>query len=104
MDTIRLRQIDEALGYVKHMNAMVMNMENKRVAHTIREMPKDDYALIDAQKMMDATDAVNAMHPLLNGKLGQLSLLTHQGVKIDSNTVRRRNSEGMGGGVGGVKV
>ena len=32
MDSIRLRQIDEALGYDKQMNAMVFNMEKKRVA------------------------------------------------------------------------
>ena len=60
MDSIRLRQIDEALGYDKHTHAMVFNMEKRRVAQKIREMPEDDYALIDAQKMMDANDAVNA--------------------------------------------
>ena len=84
MDAIRLRQIDEALGYDKHMNAMVFNMEKKRVAQKIREMPEDDYALIDAQKMMDANDAVNATQSMLDGKLGQLSILTHHGVRIDS--------------------
>ena len=52
MDSIRLRQIDEALGYDNHMNAMVFNMEKKRVAQTIREMPRDDYALIDAVNAM----------------------------------------------------
>ena len=50
------------------MNAMVFNMEKKRVAQQIREMPEDDYALIDAQKMMDANDAVNATQSMLNGK------------------------------------
>ena len=83
MDAIRLRQIDEALGYDKHMNAMVFNMEKKRVAQTIREMSRDDYAIIDAQKMMDANDAANALRSMLDGKLGQLSLLTHQGLSID---------------------
>ena len=39
---IILRQIDEALGYDNHMNAMVFNMEKKRVAQKIREMPDDD--------------------------------------------------------------
>ncbi len=34
MDAIRLRQIDEALGYDKHMNTMVFDMEKKRVAQT----------------------------------------------------------------------
>ena len=32
MDAIILRQIDEALGYDNHMNAMVFDMEKKRVA------------------------------------------------------------------------
>ena len=47
-------------------------------------MPRDDYALIDAQQMMDANDAVNAMQSMLDGKYGQLSILTHHGVRIDS--------------------
>ena len=34
MDAIRLRQIDEALGYDKRINAMVFDMEKKRVAQT----------------------------------------------------------------------
>ena len=84
MDSIRLRQIDEALGYDKHINAMVYDMEKKRVAQTIREMPEDNYAMIDARKMMDANDAVNAMQSMLNGKLGQLLIMAHHGVKIDS--------------------
>ena len=42
MDSRRLSQIDEALGYAKHMHAMVFNMEKKRVTQTIREMPRDD--------------------------------------------------------------
>ena len=66
------------------MHAMVLNMEKKRVAQTIREMPRDDYALIDAQKMMDANDAVNATLSLLTGKFGQISILTQHGVKIDN--------------------
>ena len=84
MVSILLRQIDEALGYDTHMHAMVFNMEKKRAAQTIKEMPRNDYALIGAQQMMDANDAVNAMQSMLKGKLGQLSLLTHQGVRIDS--------------------
>ena len=42
MDDVKFRQLDEALCYDKHMNAMVLNMETKRVAQTIREMPRDD--------------------------------------------------------------
>ena len=32
MDAIRLRQVDESLGYDNHMNTMVFDMEKKRVA------------------------------------------------------------------------
>ena len=32
MDAIRLRQIDEVLGYDKKINAMVFGIEKKRVA------------------------------------------------------------------------
>ena len=48
MDSIRLRQIDEALGYDKHINASVYDMEKKRVAQNIRETPEDNYTMIDA--------------------------------------------------------
>ena len=51
---------------------MVLNMEKKRVVQTIREMPRSDYALIDAQKIMGANDAVNATQSMLNGKFGHL--------------------------------
>ena len=66
--------MDETLGYDKHLNAMVFNMEKKRVAQTLREMPRDDYALIDAQQMMDANDAVSATQSMLDGKFGQMSM------------------------------
>ena len=38
---------------------MVFNVEKKRVAQQIRKMPRDDYAMIDAQRMMDVNDAAN---------------------------------------------
>ena len=37
MDAIRLRQIEEVMGYDKHINTMVVDMERKRVSQTIRE-------------------------------------------------------------------
>ena len=79
MGAIRLRQIDEALGYDKRMNAMVLNIEKKRVAHTIRQMLRDDSALIDAQQMMDADGAVKAPRSMLGGKYDRLSLMMHHG-------------------------
>ena len=83
MDAIRLRQIDEALGYDKHMNTMVFDMEKKRVAQKIREMPRDDYAMIDAQKM-DVNDAANALQLMLDGKLGNVSVMAHHGMSVDN--------------------
>ncbi|MFM7981967.1 MAG: hypothetical protein ACKPKO_21880 [Candidatus Fonsibacter sp.] len=89
MDAIRLRQIDEALGYDKHTNAMVFDMETKRVAQNIREMPKDSYAMIDAQKIMEATDAANSMRLMLDGKSGGLSVIAHPGADVDSEQFAR---------------
>ena len=59
-------------------------MEKKRAAHKMREMSRDDYALILAQKMMDTNDAANAMQLMLDAKFGNLSLMAHHGVDIDS--------------------
>ena len=84
MDAIRLRQIDEALGYDKHIRAMVYNMEKKRAAQTIKEMPEDNYAMIDAQKIMDVNDAANALLTMLAGKNASLSVIAHPGVNVDS--------------------
>ena len=57
MDATKLRQIDKELGYDRRMNAMVFDMEKKRVAQPIRDMPKDNYAMIDAQMLTDVNDA-----------------------------------------------
>ena len=84
MDAIRLRQIDEALGYDKHINTMVYDMEKKRVAQTIREMPEDTYAMIDAQKIMEVNDAANALMTMLDSKNASLSVIARPGVDIDS--------------------
>ena len=62
-------------GYNKHVSAMVFNVEQKSVAHTIKEMPRDGEALIDAQKMMGVNDAVHALRPMLDGKYDHLSLM-----------------------------
>ena len=75
MDAIRLRQIEEVMGYDKHINVMVMDMERKRVSQTIRERPEDTYALIDSQKMLDVIDATNSLRLMLDGKLASLSAI-----------------------------
>ncbi|MFM7984413.1 MAG: hypothetical protein ACKPKO_34320 [Candidatus Fonsibacter sp.] len=79
MDAIILRQIYEALSYDNPMNAMVFNMEKKRVAPNIREMPRDDYVMIDAQNMMDVNDAANSMRLMLDAKLGNVPTMMHHG-------------------------
>ena len=89
MDATILRQTDEALGYDKHMNAMVFDMEKKRVAQKAREMPQDEYAMIDAQKIMDVADAANSLRLMLDGKIGNLSVIAHPGVSVDSEQFAR---------------
>jgi hypothetical protein len=63
---------------------MVFDREKKRVAQKIREMPRDDYAMIDAQKMMGVNDAANSLQLMLNGKLGNVSVMAHHGMSVDS--------------------
>ena len=84
MDAIRLRQIEEVMGYENHINTMVFDMERKRVSQTIRERPEDEYAMIDAQKMMDVNDAANALQLMLDGKLGNLSVMARNSTSVDS--------------------
>ena len=43
MDAIRLRQIDEMLGYDKKINTMVFGIEKKRVARDPDERPDSQY-------------------------------------------------------------
>ncbi|MFM7982432.1 MAG: hypothetical protein ACKPKO_24235, partial [Candidatus Fonsibacter sp.] len=82
-------QIDEALGCDEHMNAMVFDIEKKRVAHTIGEMPNDNYAMIIAQKIMEATDAANSLRLMFDGKSGSLSVIAHPGASVDSEQFAR---------------
>ena len=83
MDAIRLRQIEEVMGYDKHINVMVMDMERKRVSQTIRERPEDTYALIDSQKMLDVIDATNSLRLMLDGKLASLSAILRPSNNFD---------------------
>ena len=85
MDAIRLRQIEEVMGYDKHINTMVVDMERKRVSQTIREKPEDQYALIDAQKMLDVIDATNALRLMLDGKLASLSVIARPSANVDND-------------------
>ena len=87
MDAIILRQIEEVMGHDNDINTMVFDMERKRVSQTIRERPEDEYAMIDAQKMMDVNDAANALQLMLDGKLGNLSVMAHNGMSVDSTQI-----------------
>ena len=68
MDAITLRQTEEVMGYDNHINTLVFDLERKRVSQMIREKPQDQYALIDAQQMLDVIDAMNALRLMLDGK------------------------------------
>ncbi len=104
MNAIRLRQIYESVGYNKHRNTMVFNMERKRVAQKIREMPRDDYAMIDAQRMMDVSDAANSLQLMLDGKLGNLSVMAHHGMSVDNTQFGYDAKIRLGGGGRGGQV
>ena len=39
--------------------------------------------MIDAQKMADVNDAANALQLMLNGKLGNVSMMAHHGMSAD---------------------
>ena len=104
MDAIRLRQIEEVMGYDNHINTMVFGMEKKRVSQTIRERPEDEYAMIDAQKMMDVNDAANALQLMLDGKLGNLSVMADNGMSVDSTQFGYAAKRRLGGGGRGGQV
>jgi len=84
MDAIRLRQINEALGYDRNMNAMVFNLEKKRVARY-----PDEEVIPESQiteEMEDtAKEQVNAVRVLLDNKQANVAVLIRPGVQIDSN-------------------
>ena len=52
-------------------------------------MPQDEYAMIDAQKIMDVADAANSLRLMLDGKIGNLSVIAHPGVTVDSEQFAR---------------
>ena len=84
MDAIRLRQINEALGYDRSMNAMVFNIEKKRVARY-----PDEEVIPESQiteEMEDtAKEQVNAVRVLLDNKQANVAVLIRPGIQIDSN-------------------
>ncbi|MFM7980508.1 MAG: hypothetical protein ACKPKO_14445, partial [Candidatus Fonsibacter sp.] len=45
--------------------------------------------MIDAQKMMEATDAGNSLRRMLDGKGGSLSVIAHPGASVDNEQFAR---------------
>ena len=65
MDAIRLRQIDEVLGYDKRINTMVFGIEKKRVARYPDERPESQY---DATAETSMKDSINALRVFLDNR------------------------------------
>ena len=63
----------------------------------------DDYAMIDAQRMMDVNDAANSLQLMLDGKLGNLSVMARHGMSVD-NTQFGCGERRLGGGGRGGQV
>ena len=81
MDAIRLRQINEALGYDRNINAMVFDMENKRVARYPDE-PLDSQ--IDADIETTTKADVNVLRVILDNKHANLSTMLSPGMNLQS--------------------
>ena len=78
MDAIRLRQIDEVLGYDKKINTMVFGIEKKRVARYPDERPESQY-------VADAQDNINALRMLLDNRHANISIMQRPGISIISD-------------------
>ncbi|MFM7990139.1 MAG: hypothetical protein ACKPKO_63570, partial [Candidatus Fonsibacter sp.] len=52
-------------------------------------MPKGNFAMIDAQKIMEATDAANSLQLIIDGKSGSLSVIAHPVANADSEQFAR---------------
>ena len=84
MDAIKLRQIDEALGYDRNMNAMVFNIEKKRVARypDAEVIPESQ---VTEEMEETAKGHVNALRVILDNKSANVSVMIRPGVQLDSN-------------------
>ncbi|MFM7985972.1 MAG: hypothetical protein ACKPKO_42320, partial [Candidatus Fonsibacter sp.] len=82
MDAIRLRQIDEVLGYDKRINAMVFGIEKKRVARYPDERPKSQY---DADAETTMKDSINPLRVLLDNTYANVSIMLRPGIRIISD-------------------
>ena len=82
MGAIRLRQINEALGYDKNINAMVFGIEEKRTARYPDEVP--DYQ-IDAHIEATTKDDVNALRVILDDRYALASTMLSPGMHLQSS-------------------
>ncbi len=83
MGGIRLRQINEALGYDKAMNAMVWNLENKNVAANPDPL-STPYSQIDAQMLKAVDQAAGQLKAAIEAKHASLSPMVRPGSSVMS--------------------
>ena len=90
MDAIRLRQIDEVLGYDKRINTMVFGIEKKRVARYPDERPESQY---DADAETKMKDNINALRVLLDNRYANVSIMQRPGISIISDQFSNASKE-----------
>ncbi|MFM7988989.1 MAG: hypothetical protein ACKPKO_57720 [Candidatus Fonsibacter sp.] len=90
MDAIRLRQIDEVLGYDKRINTMVFGIEKKRVARYPDERPESQYDA-DAETTMKGN--INALRVILDNRYANISIMQRPGISILSDQFSNVSNE-----------
>ena len=90
MDTIRLRQIDEALGYDKKIITMVFGIDRKRVARYPDERTDSQYDS-DAETMIK--DKINALRVILDNRYANISIMQRPGINILSDQFSNASKE-----------
>ena len=90
MDAIRLRQIDEALGYDKKINTMVFGIEKKRVARYRDERPESQY---DADAETTTKDNIHALPVLLGNRYANISIMQRPGIDVLSDQFSNASKE-----------
>jgi len=90
MDAIRLRQIDEVLGYDKKINTMVFGIEKKRVARYPDERPDSQY---DADTETTMKENINALRVLLDNRYANLSIMQRPDISIISDQFSNASKE-----------
>ena len=76
--------------------AMVLNMEKKRAAQTIKKMPRDKCELIAALKIADINDVATALRLMLHGKYDNFVTDDTPSRQARQRAVRQRNERRVG--------